>query len=277
MTQTGRTPMSRRAAMTWGVAMLALCTMAHGAVAQEAKKGDGLTADQIMDRMLEHNNALGVSQGMAKIELVIEDRTGDRRTRALEVRSKKSDQKSRSLVKLTAPKELAGQAFLFSENPAGEDDVWMYLPAFKVARRVEGSQKRGAFLGSHFSFSDLESRDMEQATYVRQADETIGKDVVYVIEVTPKKAESSDYGKLTAYVRQSDDMPLKLRFYDKDGKTEIKTLFVEKIERGQDEQPYIKQMTLRSKKGGFSTMIVQEVDTTVELPDALFTREQLGK
>ena len=260
------------------LALASLLFIASAGYAQQgAPPGDGLTAQQLIERMTQRQSGLGVSQGEAKLTLIIEDRAGDRRTRAMTVRSKKFDVGTRTLIQLTAPKELAGQAFLFSENKASEDDVWMYLPAFKVARRVEGSQKRGAFLGSHFSFADLESRDVKDAISTRLADEKIGKDDVYVIESKPKDASQSDYGKVIAYIRKSDDMLLKLRFYEKDATTEAKTLFVEKIERGDDQQPYIKQMTLRSKKGGYSTITIDEASTKVELPDALFTREQLGK
>lgn len=251
--------------------------------AQEASKSKGaskqaMTAKQIMDEMNAKNSALGVSSGEARIELVIEDRTGTRRTRELVVRSKSIDDASRTLVRLTAPRELDGQAFLFAENKKGEDDVWMYLPAFKVSRRVEGSQKRGAFLGSHFSFSDLESRDLKDGEYKRLDDEKIGKDDVFVISVTPRDASSSDYGQVIAYVRQSDYMPLKMKFYDKEAASGVsKTLFVEKISKDDAGNPYITQMTLRSKKGGYSTIVISGVDTKKDLPDTLFTKDQLGK
>lgn len=236
-----------------------------------------LTAKEIMDKAIDQNQALGITQGSMDIKLVIEDRTGTRRTRLLGVKSAKVDETVRRLVKITSPKELAGQAFLFSENKSAEDDVWMYLPAFKVSRRVEGSQKKGAFLGSHFSFADLESRDLKAADYKRLDDEKIANDPVYVISVTPKDKASSEYGKIKVYVSQASNMLSKIRFYDKEGKEEIKTLFVEKITKGETGSAYISQMTLRSKKGGYSTIIISNADFDASFPTSLFTREQLGK
>ena len=284
--------LSGRPARSLCVALLSACLLAVSAaplIAQqtgkpalkterEAKGAEALTAKQIMDEMnARHSSWLGVTQGEATIELVIEDRAGTRRERALQVKSKKVKEVARTLITLTAPKELIGQSFLFSENASGEDDVWMYLPAFKVSRRVEGSQKRGAFLGSHFSFADLESRDLKEADYARQDDEVIAKDPVFVIQVTPRDPSASDYGQVIAYVRQSDYMPLKLRFYDKDKETVLKTLFVEKIETGDDGEPAIRQMTLHASKGGFSTIVIRDASSDTDLPDSLFTREQLGK
>jgi outer membrane lipoprotein-sorting protein len=266
--------LSRRHLLSGLLLASALLIATPSVMAQDAEK---LTAQQIMDKMNAQQSALGVTQGKATISLVIEDRTGTRRTRALDVKSKKVDTQARTLIKLTAPKELAGQSFLFSENAKAEDDVWMYLPAFKVSRRVEGSQKRGAFLGSHFSFSDLESRDLKDAKYTREEDEAIQKEPVFVISVIPKDASASDYGKVMTYVRQKDYMPLKMRFYDKDGETVLKTLFVEKIEDDDRGNPAIRQMSLHSKKGGFSRITITDAATTTDLADSIFTREQLGK
>lgn len=263
--------------LTLALLMTLMIFASAPALAQDEEKGGEESADQIIDRMLERNDAFGVDAGQAKLRLLVEDRTGDRRARELTVRSKKFGAGARTRVELTAPKELKGQAFLFAQNDGGEDDVWMYLPAFGVTRRVEGSQKRGAFLGTHFTFADLESRDIAQGSYERLEDDEIAGQPVWVIAATPKDASSSSYGKVVSYVRKSDDMPLKFRFYDKDGETELKTIFVEKIAKADDGEPYIKQMTMRSKKGGFTTIVLDAVEETAELPDALFSREQLGK
>src|SRR5690606_3657659 len=116
----------------------------------------------------------------------------------------------------------------FVENKEADDDVWMYVPAFKVTRRVEGSQKRGAFLGTHFTYADLETRDIKDGAYKRLPDETIGKIPVFVIEAVPGDPKQSDYGKVVVYVRKDDYIPLRVRFFDKNGNLD-KTLFMEKL------------------------------------------------
>ncbi|MFB6351066.1 MAG: outer membrane lipoprotein-sorting protein, partial [Bradymonadaceae bacterium] len=97
-------------------------------------------------------NSLEFESGRAEVRLVIEDRNGDRSTRQMQIESKTIDGQVRTLIELTGPEELKGQSFLFAENDGGGDDVWMYVPAFEVTRRIEGSKKQGAFLGSHFTY-----------------------------------------------------------------------------------------------------------------------------
>ena len=264
--------MTRPAAWLAGLTAAALVLASPGAWAQE-----GPSAQEIVDKMLEGNNSLGFQSGRAQLSLLIEDKTGDQRARSLDVKSKRIQGATRTVVSLTEPKEVKGQAFLFAENKAGEDDVWMFLPAFKVTRRVEGSNKKGAFLGSHFTFADLESRDVKDSAHARLPDESIGKDAVFVIESSPKAPGQSDYGKVVSFVRKSDYLPLKVRFYDKDGKTELKTIFVERLEKNAQGKTYVKQMTLRAKTGGFTTITINALDEGAELPDTIFAKEQLGK
>ncbi len=231
-----------------------------------------LTADEIVDKALDFNS-LGFQSGQAQVTLTVENQGGDKKTRKLDLKSKKVDERMRTLVTLTAPKDVRGQAFLFAEQEA-EDDVWMYLPAFKIVRRIEGGQKDGSFLGSHFTYADLESRDTKEAAYKKLDDEKVGKHAVYVIEATPKKGSESDYSKVLMYIRKSDFIPLKTRFFK--GEKVDKTIFVEKLDKTESGKTYVKQMTLRPAAGGYTRMSLDAFDDT-ELADSIFAKDQLGK
>lgn len=262
--------------MKWRhISWIFICLLTVSSAAPALADDDKKSAKQIIDESLE-KNSLGFQSGQADLMLIIEDKAGSRRVRKLDVKSKKVSEATNTLVELTHPKEVKGQAFLFAENKKAQDDVWMYVPAFKVTRRIEGSQKSGSFLGSHFTYADLESRDIKDAKYKRLADDKIGKHAVYVIESTPKKGGDSDYGKVVSYIRKSDTMPLKMRFYGKSGKV-AKTLFVEKLDQTDRGETYVKRMTLRPEGGGFTTIKLEAFDDDAELADSLFSKEQLGK
>jgi outer membrane lipoprotein-sorting protein len=260
----------------WMLVSLVLVAAAAPAMAQDGDQDDDKkSAKEIIDASLD-KNSLGFQSGRADLALIIEDKAGSKRVRKLDVKSKKVGEATNTLVELTAPKEVRGQAFLFAESKKGEDDVWMYVPAFKVTRRIEGSQKSGSFLGSHFTYADLESRDLKDAKYKRLKDEKVGKHEVYVIESTPKKGSGSDYAKIVSYIRKSDFMPLKMRFYDSSGEV-AKTLFVEKLDKTDSGQTYVERMTLRPEGGGFTTIKLESFDDKADLADSLFSKGQLGK
>lgn len=231
------------------------------------------TGEEIVNKAVDRN-AMGFQAGQAQLTLTIEDAKKDRRERRLDIQSKKIDGKAHTRVALLAPAEVRGQAFLFAERD-GEDDVWMFLPAFKVTRRIEGGQKNGAFLGSHFTYADLESRDLKDGSYTRLPDETIGKTEVYVVDSVPAAGAKSDYGKVTVWVRKSDFIPMRVRFFGKDGKV-VKTLFIEKLDKTQSGQTYAKQLTLRPEGGGFTTMTIDAL-SEADIDDAVFAKDQLGK
>ncbi len=260
-------------APSW-LAMTTFLLVLFSAATAAADEGE-IGADEIIERAVERN-AVGFEAGRAQVVLTVFDRAGEQRERRLDVRSKRDDDRSRTLMSLTAPAEVRGQAFLFVENPDADDDMWMYLPAFDVTRRVEGRQRRSSFLGSHFTFADLESRDLRESEYTRRGDDEVGGHEVYVIEARPKNPQESDYQKVIAFVRKSDFIPLRVRFYDKSGDLE-KTLFAEELAQTDDDTTYIRRMSLHAESGGYTRIEISGLDTDVDLPDSLFDREELGR
>ena len=258
-----------------GVCAVALM-MGSTAWADEDKEEDGPEgADEIIDRALEINT-LGFESGRAQVDITIFDRQGERQERKMDVRSRRDDDRGRTVMTLTDPGEVRGQAFLFIENEDADDDMWMYVPAFEVTRRVEGSQRQSSFMGTHFTFADLESRDLREASYRQKDDGTIGDYDVYVIEARPDTPEESDYERVVAYVRQDDYIPIRVRYYDTDGDLD-KTLFTERLNTTGDDDTYIERSTLRSETGGYTTIEIQELDTDVDLPMSLFDREEFAQ
>jgi outer membrane lipoprotein-sorting protein len=231
------------------------------------------TTQQIIDAAIEHN-ATGFQTGTARLTITVETRAGEVRVRTLRVRSKRTSEGQRTLVKLLSPDEVKGQGFLFREVQGGEDLVYWYLPAFGVTRRVSGEGKRGQFMGTHLTYADMESGDVKDAVYKRKADEKVGKFDVYVIEAAPKKTADSEYSKVVMYIRKSDKMPLKVRFFAKNGK-EDKVLFTEKLDTKGD-RTYVKQMSVKPAAGGFTRITVDTIDFDREIPDVVFTPEALA-
>ncbi len=256
-----------RPALTLG-ALLALLFVTNPAHTQE-------TAQQIVDAALD-KNATGFQTGAVEMTVTTEDKGGAQKIRRLSAMSKRAPQGQRTRVKLLAPDEVKGQSFLFKEQKEAEDLVYWYLPAFAVTRRIQGEGKKGTFMGTHLTYADLESRDIKNSTYRKLKDESIGKHAVYVIEAKPKKPADSDYSRVLFYVRKSDKMPLKVKFFAKGNpKQESKIMFMEKIDK-QGERTYVKQMSVRPSEGGYTRIIIDAIDFDRDIPDIVFTPEDLA-
>jgi outer membrane lipoprotein-sorting protein len=257
----------------WLVA-LGLCLTSASLLAQSDDAEDP-SAEEIIDEALKRN-ALGFDSGRAEVSLLIETDEGDRRERVMTIRSRDVDDQRRTLVELTEPADLKGQSFLFARHEQGADDIWMYVPAFSVTRRIEGSKKQGAFLGSHFTYADLESRQLREGSYTKLDDEEVGGHACHVIRASADDSDDSQYGKVVAYVRQSDDIPMKIEFFNQDGQP-LKTLYTQKISTTDDGTTYIEQMTMKSADGGYSRLHLKSFKQKIDSPASAFTKDQLGK
>lgn len=253
---------------------LAAAALAFVAVVASIAAAQDLTADQIVDRAL-GTDSIGFQSGAATMTLTIVDASAATRTRRLALRGIDEDGLGRTLVRVVEPAEQAGQAYLFRENRTGEDDVYVFMPALDDApRRVAGASKNGAFMGTHFTYADLETRDIRDATYTRLADEQIGGFDVYVIDATPNADASSDYGRVRLWVRTTDFIPLRTVFYDRHDH-EVKALFTEETDVD-DGRTYVRQMTLRATAGGSTTMRLDSVDFDADISPGEFTPQSLA-
>lgn len=162
------------------------------------------------------------------ITMLLKNDRGDTRKRTMFARTVREDGLTRSLVRFLAPADVAGTAFLFIEKKNAADDQHMFLPALKVVRRIAGRQKNTRFMGSDFTFADLEWRDLDEATFTLAEAEKLGGDPCHVVDAGPKG--DSQYARIRATVRQKDGALLRVRFFDSAGK-EVKTLYVKALER----------------------------------------------
>lgn len=252
------------------LALLLLAGAAPG-YAQDA----ALTADEIVERSLD-TDTVGFQTGQVVMSLIIQDDTGETRERRLQVRGMREGDDSRALVRVIAPAEQAGQSYLFRENTNGEDDVFVFLPALDDApRRISGSQKNGSFMGTHFTYADLESRDIRDAAYERLPDENIGGFPVYVVDARPTDGADSEYARIRMWVRASDFIPLRIRFFDESDAVQ-QTMFTEETAVS-GERVYVRRLTLRPADGGATTMIIDDVDFDAEIAASEFTRDNLTR
>ena len=60
------------------------------------------------------------------------------------------------MIEFTGPADVAGTKFLITEPKEGADEQLLYLPAFDKVQKISGSSRKGAFMGSDFSYEDLD-------------------------------------------------------------------------------------------------------------------------
>jgi len=248
--------------------VLLLITLA-AELAAPAARAD-LSPAELVQRALGHLlfRARGAEM---QLRLELRGRGGELRTRTLFSRSCRADGLGRSLVRVLAPSEVAGTAFLFVERRGGDDEQYMYLPSLRVVRRIVGEQKRASFMGSDFTYADLEWSDLDGARCARRPDERVGAHLCHVVDCEPRVKGA--YERIRAYVRQRDTAPLRVQFFD--GKGEVKTLFVKEL-KPVGGALIATSLRMVDHRGGQSTdLYLSGIKLRDDLPPSDFTPEKL--
>jgi hypothetical protein len=208
-----------------GLVGLALLLLAAGA-------GPALAKDPSPEEIIrESRKAGGLHQrgADARLKLVITLPGKAARERRLHRLSREEGGLGRSLVRFEAPPDVAGTAYLWLENRGRPDDHWLYRPELRRARRITGAQKQESFMGTDFTYDDLEWRDPASRTHKRLPDERIGGAACHVIESTAKEA-TDPYGKVVSWIRKDGLVPLRIKFFARGGAHQ-KTLFTKKVQK----------------------------------------------
>lgn len=121
---------------------------------------------------------------------------------------------------------------LSMEQEEGDTDQWLYMPALGRTRRIASSSKDDSFMGSDFSYEDLEARNVDKDSHQLLGEESLQGRNCWKVESTPQ--EESAYGKRISWIDQEYLIPLKVEFFDQEG-TLWKELRAEDI---QDRQGY---------------------------------------
>lgn len=195
------------------VAGMVLVLLSIGSVAVSAAELNGL---EIMQKG-ERQRKVADERVRVKMELINGGGNVRSRTAELATQTLKSGLQN-SLIRFLEPKSVAGAGLLTVEHMEAADDQWLYLPALKRSRRISPAGQTDSFMGTDFTFEDLRPEDMEAFNYTVKGQEKVDGMVCHVIEVLPKnedKKNESGYKRRIIWVRTSDDVVIKIDFYDK--------------------------------------------------------------
>jgi hypothetical protein len=234
--------------------------------------GSEPTADEIAARMV-RGDAFSWEGARTRVRMqLIEDssKPGQVRERAMDIVGRRKAGLFQTLVRFLAPQDIAGTAFLMLERNKEASEQYVYLPGLKRTRRIVGREREGSFMGSDFTYADMQRVDARYAKHQKLPDETLGKDAVWVLESTIDEDAPTAYGKVMTWVRKSDYIALRTRFYDRNGKL-AKTLYTRRV-RELDGKPVVVEARMQSGTTKHATdMYIDTIEKKDDLADTDFT------
>lgn len=101
-----------------------------------------------------------------------------------------------------APSDAKNTAFMkvsYKKLKNKEPEQWLYLPATRSLRTISRRDKNESFLGSDLTYDDIEFRSVGQDRHKILNTQTIGRDINYIVESTPKERDSMYSRKVVEY------------------------------------------------------------------------------
>lgn len=239
-------------------ALLSLGSVAHAATPAEI--------------MAEVKAANETASSIQKVELQVTSKSGSTKTKELQMKAKVKDGLRLSHVRVLSPSDEAGTEFLQLEKKGAADEVYTFIPAMKTTMGISGSARKGSFMGSDFTYEDLEL-DPDLGTHTLVSED----DAQWVIETVP--SDSKQYTKVVSTVDKAKKVATKVEFFDKKGEP-LKVLEVQEISSEGGRNLAQKTEMRNLQKGTKSVLLVKEQRIDVgdeELPDETFTKAALGR
>lgn len=219
----------------------------------------------------------GFGNYIAKQVMVLKDRKGRESKRELRVQILElEEQGDRLLFLFDEPRDVRGTALLIHSNEDQPDDQWFYLPATNRVTRLNSSGQSKSFMGSEFSYEDMNPPEVSKFTYKYLRDEPCDELNCTVSERVPV-TKGSNYSRQVVWYDDQAYRVWKIEYYDRRG-DHLKTLTVSDYEQYLDEYWFAQTMVMTNHVNGKSTTLNwSDFEFQVDLDEDDFTQTSLRR
>ena len=223
-------------------------------------------------------DAVDTSQDGKRTAIMVINRKGQKLVRKMEMYNKKYGPDERSLIKFIEPPDVRGIMYLTwsYEDIERDDDMWVFLPAESLVRRISGGGKKGSFMRSNFANEDIEKREVDDDEHTLLKSENFSGVDCYVVERISKKQKDTNYSKRIVWVRKDIWLPMKVEYYNKRDK-HFKTAIYGAFKEIKGIWTLTKIMVETPRKGSKTLMQYDNVDYNIGLSDSLFEQSNLKR
>lgn len=169
--------------------------------------------------MQEQKNRHEVDSEYTESVMILSDSRDNRERRLLKEYNKDfEDGQNRSLMVFLDPADIRGTALLTWDHENAPSDQWLYLPAQGRMQRIADSSKKSYFMGTDFTYEDLEPEELDNFVYEVLRNEEVDGHACWVIEAVPASEEQkriSGYSKRHLWIRHDNYVTVRIDFFDR--------------------------------------------------------------
>ena len=254
---------------------LAALALSAGLTSRSALADSVPPAREIMSQV---TNARKLDGSEAVVKMTVIGESGETRARELSMATKLYDggKTERRIYRFVSPADVQGTGVLVFDYEDKADDVWIYMAALRKTRRIVSTQRSQSFMGSEFSYGDLNIPALDEFDYKLGKDEPVAGEACWVVDVLPKSKDIADaegYSKKTYWVSKEKLAVVRGLYYDKDGKLlkEYTAKDIKLLDPKQKRYRAMKMEMINKQNGRRSVFESEKVTFTPNTKDDYFT------
>jgi outer membrane lipoprotein-sorting protein len=233
-----------------------------------------LTGKEIIEKV--YNREEGKDR-KGNLTMTLVNSRGDQRVRALRQFYKDYGDTEKKIMFFLSPADVRNTSFMnWSYNdPAKDDDQWIYLPALRRVKRISSDSKDDYFMGSDFTYDDLGERHPDEDNHKLLRTESFKGENCYVVESKPKNPDYM-YSKTVTWIIKGKWIGLKKKFYDEDGEF-LKELHVKEYKQQNGIWIILNSVMKNVQKDHKTVMKYENVELNTGIRDAYFTERMMSR
>ena len=218
------------------------------------------------------------------IDMTLTNSRGRSETRVAMVHKQSDDELRATRITFLAPKKSRDVSFLSHDyrTPGNADERWIFLPASRKVRRIPASQRGKGFLGTDFSYEDMQSElkfKLEDWRFEYGGQSIEDGRVRHRLMGTPRNpriARELGYGGFDALIDEETWMPLAIDFVDPKQRP-LKTIEVRSIDLIGDIWTARNIIAKNHQTGHKTEFTFRNIDYFTSLDASLFEPQTLGR
>ena len=227
-----------------------------------------ITGQEVLDNVKDAHDDFKTEKSL--IIMKLKDANGEIREREFDMYLMHSGDDSLALVRFNNPSEVKRITLL----TLSDDEIYLYMPAYRKTKRISGGAKNGKFVGSDFKYNDISLLYNEQngdydANLIKETDNE------YLVEVIPYDKDS-DYGRIIMTVEKKNMLFRKIEFYN--NKNKLIKIMNFKDEKNFDGHILATTIELNNLEENHSTILeIKEVEFDIPITKKFFDRRNISK
>ena len=240
-----------------------------------SNSSDALTPEEIVRACYTHFYYAG-NDMKARILMKLVDKGGQERIRDLTMLRKNyaegGDQKY--FMYFHKPADVKDTTFMVYKYINKDDDRWLFIPAINLVKRIAANDKYSSFVGSDFTYEDVSGRKPDEDNHTLLRKEQLNGKNCFVVESMPKGA--SEYTKRISWIDETNFLPLKEEFYDK--QSELYRQFEAQETKDINGILTVTKRVMKNIKTGHRTEVVfQDIEYNLGIQDDVFSERYLRR